>query len=157
VVLWSGLAVGSAHAQDRVQFEVMVAQAFDREGSIDPSCQELSKRLPMRYGTIRMVRHRNFDLDLGKAATVQLPSGRLLSFLPIQVINRRLHLQYRMSNVVNTRLQLVSGKPVILGGEPFDGGFLIVQLTPSFAAPETHSVEAPPADLPRVKRVNARD
>ncbi len=148
----------SAHAQQRVQFEVMVAQAFDREGAIDPECRQLSQRLPMRYGTIRLVHQRMFDLDFGKAATLQLPSGRLLSFLPIQVVDRRLHLQYRMSDVVNTRLQLVSGLPVILGGEPLDGGFLIVQLTPSFVPAETRTVERPSGPAgPRVRRVAGHD
>jgi hypothetical protein len=149
---------GAAEAQERVQFDLMVAQALEQEGPVDPACRQLSQRLPMRYGTLRMVQHKVVDLDLGKHAAVQLPSGRVLSFLPIQIVDRRLHVHYRMGDLVSTRLQLVSGKPVILGGEPFEGGTLIVQLTPSFAPPEGTAAQGEPApgSSPRVRRVNAR-
>jgi hypothetical protein len=149
---------GASHAQDasEVELDVRVIYATQEKGVIDPDCRDLQKRLPMTFGSCQIVQSERFRLEPGDPAQFELPTGRPVRMLPVSVIGPHLHLQFEMSGVMNTRLQLVSGTPVIVGGERHDRGQLILELTPNFDA-----LEGPPAPSiakprgPSVKRVNA--
>jgi hypothetical protein len=65
-------------------------------------------------------------------------------FLPIQIVDQRLHLHFSMPRM-STRLQLRSGRPLIAGGPPYQDGLIIVQLTPTFEAQEPGALAPAPA------------
>jgi hypothetical protein len=82
-------------------------------------------------GTLRTVGSKRFDLPLGQKAEVPLPTGSAVQFLPIAIVDGRLHMHLEMPGV-NTRLQVKSGRRVVLGGPPYEDGVVIVELTPTF-------------------------
>lgn len=131
---------GSAAAQDQlprdippITFKISVALALPQEGQIDPDCLELSRRLPMRFGSLTHCAPRVFRVPFGERAEMELPTGSVVSVLPVQVHRDQLHMQFELPGMVNTRLQMTHGRPVIMGGIKYDGGLLIIQVVPEFA------------------------
>jgi hypothetical protein len=130
---------GRARAEDPVgavpiSVEVQVAFASNKEaeGHIDPACADLQDRLPMRFSTLRMLTRQRLKLTFGEVGHMRLPTGRQMDLVPISVVRNHLHLHFQMQGLVNTRLQMRSGVPVIVGGESHEGGQIIVMLTPRF-------------------------
>ncbi len=149
---------GPAAAQDStpVELEVRVIYARKEKGVVDPDCRDLQKRLPMSFGSLQTVQSERFRLEPGRAAQFELPTGRAVRLLPVSIVGARLHVYFELSGVMNTRLQMVSGRPVIVGGEKHRDGQLILELTPTFrplggpSAPPPRSPQSP-----TVRPVNA--
>ncbi len=133
------LVAGAASAQDAprdippITFKISVARALPQGSGIDPDCLELSRRLPMRFGSITRCAPRVFRVPFGERAEMSLPNGSTIRVLPVQVHRNQLHMQFEMPGVVNTRLQMTHGRPVIMGGLPHEGGLLIIQVVPEFS------------------------
>lgn len=133
------LLAGAASAQEvsrdipPVTFKISIARALPQEGGIEPDCLELSRRLPMRFGSISHCAPRVFRVPFGERAEMQLPTGSAIRILPVQVHRDQLHMQFELPGVVNTRLQMTHGRPVIMGGLPHEGGLLIIQVVPEFS------------------------
>lgn len=144
----------AATAPAPIAFDVIVVRALERAGTVAPACRHLQQRLPMRFGTCSMVKRSQFKLSFGQAGEMKLPTGREVRFLPISIVSETLHLQLEMPGVVNTRLRMTSGSPVILGGERLDGGQLIIQMTPRFS-PRRAAPGRQPGSLPAVERVRS--
>jgi len=137
-----------------VEFEVQVVHASNeiQPASQDPACAELKRLLPISFSTLRMLQKKRIRLVLGEAGHMSLPSGRPVSLRPVSVVHQRLHLHLRMKDIVDTRLQLVNGKPVIVGGEAYDRGQIIVMVTPDFG---TYLAEEPTRPTgPQLHKVN---
>ena len=140
-----------------VSVEVQVAFASNQsaEGQIDPACAELQSRLPMPFSTLQMLTRERLKLTFGEVGRMRLPSGRQMELVPISVVRNHLHVHFQMEGLVNTRLQMRSGVPVIVGGESYEGGQIILMLTPRFSeylkgrprlapgGPELHRVNQP--------------
>ncbi len=95
--------------------------------------RRLKKRLgPIRVGSLRKVGNWAFHLRMGQAGALALPTGAQLRIVPLSIIRERLHLRVQLPGVVNTRLQMTSGRPVIVGGPRHKGGNLIVQIIPEY-------------------------
>jgi len=150
------LIPGSALAQGEralpIVFEVIVVHGSTREGVIEESCAAIHSRLKMmRFRSLRMVQQQVFSISLGHPVGMQLPTGKQLRLMPIAVLSGRLHLQFEVPGVVNTRLALENGRPVILGGARHQDGQLIIEVTPRFTA------DAGPHPTPRgpdLERIN---
>jgi len=150
-------AAGRAPAQDAnpVDLELRVIYARKEKGVIDADCRDLKERLPMPFGSLQTVQSERFRLEPGHAAEFALPTGRPVRVLPVSIVGSRLHLYFEMSGVMNTRLQMLSGRPVIVGGEKHDGGHLILELTPTFRPLGGPSAPAPRSpQSPTVRPVN---
>ncbi len=134
------LSASPAHAQrgeaardiPPVSYDVLVAYAQEKQGSTDAGCQALSKRLPMRYGTLTTHLQRKIDVIFGDQAQIELPTGDL-RLVPVQVHNGRLHTHFQMEGRMNLRMQMTNGKAAIFGPMRHQDGFLIVQITPDFS------------------------
>lgn len=151
-------AAGPAPAQEAtpIDLEVRVIYARKEKGVVDPDCRDIQKRLPIPFGSLQVVQSQSFRLEPGRAAQFELPTGRPVRMLPVSIVGQRLHVYFEMSGVMNTRLQLVSGRPVIVGGEKHDGGQLILELTPTFRPLGGPSAPPPGSQQsPVVRRVNA--
>jgi hypothetical protein len=118
-----------------ISVEVQVAFASNQreEGHIDPACADLQDRLPMRFSTLEMLTRERLKLTFGEVGRMRLPTGRQMDLVPISVVRNHLHVHFQMQGLVNTRLQMRSGVPVIVGGESHEGGQIIVMLTPRFS------------------------
>ena len=117
-----------------VSFRVLVAHAMERAGKIDEECRPLQRRLrPMRFGTMRMVSQRTVrSPGPGQWVRVKLPTGEVMSFLPINVVQDRVFVHLRLPGRMNTHLRMNRGKPMIFGGPAYKEGHLVVQIVPDF-------------------------
>ncbi len=156
------LFAGAASAQEEVRdippvtFKISVARALPQEGGVDPACLELSRRLPMRFGSLRGCAPRVFRVPFGEYAVMQLPTGSAIRILPVQVHRNQLHMQFELPGVVNTRLQMAHGRPVIMGGLPHEGGLLIIQVVPEFSDYLMEPARPEPPG-PKLYEVNSTD
>ncbi len=150
--------------EQQVEFRVNVCLASKEEGRVDPECESMQKQLPVRFGTLVLKQRQEFGLAFGERREVGLPSGAQLVFAPISIASDKLRMHVLMRGVVNTRVQLGSGRSMILAGVPYERGNLIVELRPTFVTPPAPQSpmalqEAPPArrrtPLPEVRRVGA--
>jgi hypothetical protein len=133
------LIAGVASAQEAprdippITFKISVAHALPQGGGIDPDCLELSRRLPMRFGSLTKCAPRVFRVPFGERVRMPLPTGATIQVLPVTILRNQLHMQFELPGIVNTRLQMTHGRPVILGGLPYEGGLLIIQVVPEFS------------------------
>ena len=156
-VLGSPLARADSEARlapPSVLVRALVVHAEKKAGQVDWICEKLRRKLaPMNFGTLRVVRQRQFKLAFGELGRLDLPEGREVRFLPISVLHRQLHMQVEMPGLVNTRMRMTSGRGVILGGVEHGDGYLIIHMVPSFRLPRTAAARARPT--PRLHRVKA--
>lgn len=149
--LWLAFTLVAAPALAQIELDVQVVHGSNEieNASLDPECADIERRLPIKFKSLRMMERRHLNLKFGQDGRLTLPTGRHLRVVPISIVQDRLHLHFQISDRVDTRLQMRSGRPVIVGGESYDRGQLIIMLTPSF------DPEPPPG--PRLYRINAKD
>ena len=146
-------AQGAGPAVPPIRVVVSVGYAMSEQGSIHSEFRGFHSQTPRRFGSIQMHEQRVYDLKFGEEGRLSLPTGTEIRMRPIEIHGRKLHLQFEMPGVVNTRMQLPNGRPVILGGVPFKHGQLIIQVRPDFTAflprpsgpsgPEVRSINSP--------------
>jgi len=157
-LLFAGAASAQEDARDipPVTFKISVARALPQEGGVAQDCLELSRRLPMRFGSLTGCAPRVFRVPFGEYAVMKLPTGSAIRILPVQVHRDQLHMQFELPGVVNTRLQMAHGRPVIMGGLPHEGGLLIIQVVPEFSH-YLREPERPGPPGPKLYEVNSTD
>lgn len=133
-------AADGARAQGEAQkilFDLQVVKGSNQivPARQDPACDDIKRRLPMQFSSLEMLAHKRLEMSFGQAGALQLPSGRPIYLLPISIVNGRLHVHFRMEGLVDTRLRMQNGHPVIVGGESYEQGQIIIMLTPQFSAP----------------------
>jgi hypothetical protein len=152
-------AADSVWAEDLppIELEVQVVHGSNEivPARQDPACANIRSRLPMQFESLSMLKREKMRLQFGDSGSIKLPSGRSVQVTPISVVNNRLHVHLQMSDLVDTRLQMKSGVPMILGGVPHDRGQLIIMLTPDFG-PYLQQGGPPTPKGPRLHRVNSR-
>ncbi len=137
-----------------VELQVSVAFARQQDGAIDPACLDLSRRLPMKFGSLQMVRQERLQVPFGETASLVLPEGDEIRVLPISVHRNQLHMLFEMPGVVSTRMQMSSGRPVILGGIRRGDGLLIIQVQPDFGDYLIEPTAPPVRSGPVVRQVS---
>jgi hypothetical protein len=144
VALVASVAAEAAAQQgqgQRVFVHVMIVKAGPQEGSDDPECRELRKRLgPMDVGPLHMMRKSNCQLGFGENCAVPLPAGGEIRLKPLSIHKQRLNMQLQMPGWVNSHLRMRAGKPLIVNGPRYQGGQLLIQIVPRF--------QSQPAELP---------
>ena len=159
----SGLALadGSAEAA-RVSFDVQVVHGSNKgEAKSDPRCEQIKHNLPIQFKSLSEVQRKRLKSRLGQPSALKLPSGRQIRLVPISIIDNRLHVLLKMEGLVESQLRLSSGRAVIVGGEPYDDGRIIIKLTPQFKSPPAiavtpairHGLQPAPSGLPDVESI----
>lgn len=141
-VLTFALGGGGALAQDQfapsvagakkapARFEVTVLHARLEPGAIDPDARRLHKLLARRglsYGTLRVVGHQREALMLGEIGSVMTPNGRAYRFRPLDRSASGFLVAVDWGTTRGD-FRMEPGVPLILGGQPKDGGQLWVVL-----------------------------
>lgn len=163
VGLWFVLAlaapdlVGAQTESPPIRFDVQVVHGSNQitPARLDPECEEIRKRLPMQFSYLEMLKRESLTLSFGEQGRLALPTGHPINLLPISIVRDRLHLQFQMENVVDTRLQMRSGRPVIFGGGMYKRGQIIIMVTPDFRAHLKGRSPASPRG-PRLHRVRGQ-
>jgi len=130
------------------------------EEGVDPECESMQAQLPVRFGTLKIQQRESLQLSFGDLRDVRLPTGAQVHFRPISVFEGKLHMQVDLPDLVNTRVQLDSGRSVILAGVPYQQGNLIIELRPTFVSPppstRVENARPPHRAPPEVRRVGVR-
>jgi hypothetical protein len=123
-------AAAAPAAKAPARFEVTVLRAELAKGTIDPQAERLHKLLAKRglsYGTLRVVGHQRDALMLGEIGAVMTPNGKQYRFRPLD----RGETGFLVAvdwGTTRGDFRMEPGVPLILGGQPKDGGQLWVVL-----------------------------
>ncbi|MCP4003576.1 MAG: hypothetical protein GY725_05220 [bacterium] len=115
-----------------ISFRVTVVYATQKPGEVDARALPLSNRLPMKFGSVQMLEQKALSVTFGEQVKLGLSTGGEVRLLPVAVHQNQLHMQFQMPDVVNTRLKMTNGRPMILGGVPHKDGYLIIEVLPDF-------------------------
>jgi hypothetical protein len=117
-------------AKPRLYFEVTVLHASPSEGGIDPGAERFDRLLrdTVRYRSLKLVKTRERRVDLNEIERVTLPTGQDFRFRPIDAGERGVLVSVDWRKTARGDFRLPRGKPLILGGQPYENGQLVVIL-----------------------------
>jgi hypothetical protein len=117
-------------SKPRLHFEVTVLHASPSPGGIDPGAARFDRLLrdTVRYESLRLVKAKHRNVELNEVERVALPSGRDFRFRPIDAGDRGVLVSVDWQKTARGDFRLPRGKPLILGGQPYEGGQLVVIL-----------------------------
>ena len=111
-------------------FEVTVLRATAEPGAIDAQAERLHKLLSKRglvFGSLRVTAHREEVLKLGQIGAVMTPNGKEYRFRPLDRSASGFLVAIDWGTTRGD-FRMEPGVPLILGGQPNDGGQLVVVL-----------------------------
>lgn len=117
-------------AKPRLDFVVTVLHASPSPGGIDPGAQRFDQllRSSLRYESLRVVKAKQRHVKLNEIESVRLPTGADFRFRPIDAGDRGVLVAVDWRKGPRGDFRLPRGKPLILGGQPFEDGQLVVIL-----------------------------
>jgi hypothetical protein len=117
-------------AKPRLHFEVTVLHASSAEGGVDPRAERFDRLLrdTVRYRSLRVVKAKQRHVDLNEIERVTLPTGQDFRFRPIDAGDRGVLVSIDWKQTTRGDFRLPRGKPLILGGQPYEDGQLVVIL-----------------------------
>jgi hypothetical protein len=117
-------------AKPRLYFEVTVLHASSSEGGVDPRAERFDRLLrdTVRYRSLRLVKTKERRVKLNEIERVALPSGQDFRFRPIDAGDRGVLVSVDWKKTARGDFRLPRGKPLILGGQPYENGQLVVIL-----------------------------
>jgi hypothetical protein len=121
-VVLIGAGVVVAQSAGTISVRVRVVQAGEQQGKIDKGCEDVPKIIkPMRLLLLRF----------GQQGVVLLPTGEKVQLKPVSIHGKRLYMHVQAPKI-NGSLKMRHGKHVVVGGQAFQGGRLIVLIVPEF-------------------------
>ncbi len=127
----AGVAPASGDSpKSPARFEVTVLRASSDPGGVDPQAARLNKLLAKRgisFGSLRVVEHQRETLKLGEIGTVGTPNGKQYRFRPLDRSDEGFLVAVDWGTSRGD-FRMSRGVPLILGGQPHQGGQLVVVL-----------------------------
>jgi hypothetical protein len=126
----AGVAAAADAPKKPAHFEVTVLRASQEPGGIDPPAERLNKLLARRgfsFGSLRVVGSSRATLKLGEIGAAMTPNGREFRFRPLDR-NDAGFLVAIDWGTTRGDFRMEPGVPLILGGQPHQGGQLMVVL-----------------------------
>jgi len=120
----------SKAAKPSLHFQVTVLHASRSSGGIDPEAERFDRLLhdTIRYKSLRVVKSKERRVDLNEIERVALPTGQDFRFRPIDAGERGVLVAIDWKKTARGDFRLPRGKPLILGGQPYENGQLVVIL-----------------------------
>lgn len=117
-------------AKPRLDFAVTVLHASPEPGGIDEGAQRFDRLLrpSLRYESLRVVKVKQRHVKLNEIERVSLPTGEDFRFRPIDAGDRGVLVAVDWRKTARGDFRLPRGKPLILGGQPYEKGQLVVIL-----------------------------
>jgi NADPH-dependent 2,4-dienoyl-CoA reductase/sulfur reductase-like enzyme len=136
-VLGAPLAPGAAAQEPAaIGFEVTVVYVSPQPGPVDarPRAQELDRLLRprIRYESLRLIESGRRDVALNDIGSVELPTGQRFRFRPLDSGEKGVLVAVDMDQTAQGDFRIPKGKPLVLGGQPYQDGqlFVVLQATP---------------------------
>jgi hypothetical protein len=117
-----------------IGFQMTVSHVSPNPGPIDPRGAALHRRLKdeIRYESLRVLEQRRLDLAMDEIGTLQLPTGRRLRVRPLDVGKQGVLVAVDLEGSMKTDLRVPNHKLVVIGGQPYEGGRLVITLEPEY-------------------------
>ena len=117
-----------------IGFQMTVSHVSPNPGPIDPRGAALHRRLKdeIRYESLRVLEQRRLDLAMDEIGTMQLPTGRRLRVRPLDVGKQGVLVAVDLEGSMKTDLRVPNHKLVVIGGQPYEGGRLVITLEPEY-------------------------
>jgi hypothetical protein len=136
MLLCSGLFVLPAHAQV-FNTEVRIILASNSDQGFDPRLLDLKKDLlALNYMSFQLLDQSGLSLQKGKAGKIDIPGKRILKLTPTDFsqgkIEMEVLIQEGKSNLLKTRIRIENHGTVMIGGPPYETGFLVLAVTVHF-------------------------
>ena len=114
----------------RLHFAVTVLHASPSAGGIDPGAERFDRLLreTVRYESLRVVKAKQRRVELNEIERVALPTGQDFRFRPIDAGEKGVLVAIDWRTTARGDFRLPRGKPLILGGQPYEDGQLVVIL-----------------------------
>jgi hypothetical protein len=114
----------------RLDFEVTVLHASPEPGGVDPRAERFDRLLrnTVRYESLRVVKSKQRRVELNEIEKIALPTGQSFRFRPIDAGDRGVLVAIDWKKTARGDFRLPRGKPLILGGQPYENGQLVVIL-----------------------------
>jgi hypothetical protein len=123
-------AFGKKPSKPRLHFEVTVLHASPSPGGVDPGAERFDRLLrdTVRYESLRVLKAKQRNVKLNEVEKVSLPTGQDFRFRPIDAGDRGVLVSVDWRKAARGDFRLPRGKPLILGGQPYEDGQLVVIL-----------------------------
>jgi len=120
----------SVAAADAVRFTVTVLKVSGKPGPVDPRAARLNALLHarIRYESLQVLSVTKLSVALDGIGQLRLPSGKSFRFRPIDVGPSGVLVAVDLQDTAQGDFRIPRGKPLILGGPPYQGGQLVVVL-----------------------------
>ncbi len=128
-----GLASGSA-AQQKVGFHLMVSHVSHEAGSIDPRAKALHEVLQreIRYESLKVLDDKVLSLALNDIGSMKLPTGGQVRLRPMDLGDDGVLVAVEVEGSTQADLRVPNRRIVVIGGQPYQGGRLVISLEPRF-------------------------
>ena len=128
------VAGGPASAQERpeVPFEVTVVYVSPEAGGVqdDPQARQIDRLLgaKLRYERLEVLESVRRRVGLNEIESLNLPTGKRFRFRPLDVGPHGVLVAVDLETTAQGDFRIPPGKPLILGGQPYRDGQLVVVL-----------------------------
>jgi len=114
----------------RLNFAVTVLHASPDPGGVGPGAERFDRLLrdSIRYESLSVVKTKQRRVELNEIERVALPTGQDFRFRPIDASDRGVLVSVDWRKTARGDFRLPRGKPLILGGQPYENGQLVVIL-----------------------------
>ena len=121
---------GAKPKTPHLHFEVTVLHASPSAGGVDPGAERFDRLLrdTVRYESLRVVKAKQRRVKLNEVERITLPTGEDFRFRPIDAGERGVLVSVDWRRTARGDFRLPRGKPLILGGQPYEDGQLVVIL-----------------------------
>ena len=121
-------------APERVRIDVMVSLLSNEPGDVDARASKLDEKLrsQFRYQSLRVLESKRLKLAIDEVGSLRLPNGRALRVRPLHVGENGVLIAVSLEGLLETDLRVRSGRLVVIGSEPYQGGKLVISLEPSY-------------------------
>ena len=136
VVLGALVFAGSAWAEEirQVVIELKVMQLSHQPGPIDPNAQEVHLRLQpvVKYQRIIVLQRHQMKLQLKQMGTMKLPTGSMVQLRPIKIGPEGVTMVLDWEGALKTTLRVPNQETVMIRGQRFENGNLVLELKPRY-------------------------
>jgi hypothetical protein len=114
--------------------EVRVILASNSDEGFDPRLLDLKKDLlSLNYMSFQLLDNLGLAVDRGTTGKIRIPGGRSMELTPTDFekgkINMNVKILEKGASLLTTRIRIENHGTVILGGPPFQQGFLVLAVT----------------------------
>ncbi|MEK6777753.1 MAG: hypothetical protein AABY87_12880 [bacterium] len=131
------VAMGRSAGAEVFNTEVRVILASNSDQGYDPRLLDLKKDLlSLNYMSFQLIDQTGLSLNRGQSGKMPIPGGRTMELTPTGVEQGKIVMQVSIneggSSLLKTQIRIANHGTVIIGGPPYQSGFIVLAITAHF-------------------------